>query len=307
MDGSEGSQRDQPNGERARKVSALAQFLRNRREHLQPADVGLPSGGRRRVAGLRREEVAALAGVSVDYYLRIEQGREKRPSDQVLDGIARALKLDDGDAAYLRDLVRRPLSGNGCPKDLEPEIYSLINGWPLTPVHIHDCSLNLVAANPIARAVFPHRELGDNTLRSLFLDPYTPNFYRNWDKLTMRAVCWLRVYAVRNPDPGLTAVIEELLKKSARFRMLWSRPDVTHANSGKKKLMHPRVGPFTLHFQHLTLEPTGHVFVPFWAQPGSSSERALRELSDAAAPRTSGVRVTQDDFGLFRQARAADD
>lgn len=281
VDGSEGSQRDQPSDERARKVSPLAQFLRNRREQLQPADVGLPSGGRRRVAGLRREEVAALAGVSVDYYLRIEQGREKRPSDQVLDGIARALKLDDGDAAYLRDLVRRPLPGKGCPKDLAPEINSLIDSWPLTPVHIHDCSLNLVAANPIARAVFPHRELGDNTLRSLFLDPYTQKFYRNWEKLTVRAVSWLRVYAVRNPDPGLTAVIDELLKKSARFRMLWSRPDVTHANSGKKKLQLPLVGPLTLHFQHLTLEPTGHVLVPFWAQPGSPSERALRELSVA--------------------------
>ncbi|ORV50179.1 hypothetical protein AWC05_28605 [Mycobacterium florentinum] len=263
------------------KAPALAQFLRNRREQLQPIDVGLPSGGRRRVVGLRREEVAALAGVSVDYYLRIEQGREKSPSDQVLDGIARALKLDDGDAAYLRDLVRQPRSGKSCLKDLEPEIHSLINSWPLTPVHIHDCSLNLVAANPIARAVFPYMELGDNPLLSLFLDPVMPKFYRNWDKLTTRAVSWLRVYVVRNPDPGLTVVIEELLRRVARFRMLWSRPDVTHDNSGKKKLMHPQVGPLTLHFQHMTLEPSGHVLVPFWAQPGSSSDRALRQLAGA--------------------------
>jgi transcriptional regulator with XRE-family HTH domain len=110
-------------GRRVPKDSALAQFLRNRREQLQPTDVGLPSGGRRRVAGLRREEVAVLAGVSVDYYLRIEQGRERTPSDQVVDGIARALKLDDDAAAYLRDLVRRPRSGKRCPtKDLNPAI-----------------------------------------------------------------------------------------------------------------------------------------------------------------------------------------
>jgi transcriptional regulator with XRE-family HTH domain len=268
-------------GERVSNASALAQFLRARREELQPSDVGLPSGGRRRVAGLRREEVAALAGVSVDYYLRIEQGRERSPSDQVLDGIARALQLDGDDVAYLRDLVRRPRSGQRCSKDLEPELYSLINGWPLTPVHVHDCSLNLVAANPIARAVFPHIEPGDNTLLSLFLDPEMPKFYRNWDKLTMRAACWLRVYAVRNPDPGLTAVIEQLLRQSERFRVLWSRHDVTHDNSGKKKMMHPQVGPLTLHFHHMTLEGSGHVLVPFWAQPGSSSERALRQLSGA--------------------------
>lgn len=268
-------------GGRVPQAPTLAQFLRNRREQLQPIDVGLPSGGRRRVVGLRREEVATLAGVSVDYYLRIEQGRERSPSDQVLDGIARALMLEDDDASYLRDLVRQPRSGKRCPKGLEPEIYSLIDGWPLTPVHIHDCSLNLVAANPIARAVFPHMEIGDNAMLSLFLDPEARKFYRNWDKLTTRAVCWLRVYAVRNPDPGLTAGIEELLKRSERFRMLWSRPDVTHDNSGKKKLMHPEVGPITLHFQHMTLEPSGHVFVPFWAQPGSSSEHALRQLSTA--------------------------
>ncbi len=138
------------------KESALAHFLRNRRAQLQPTDVGLPSGRRRRVSGLRREEVASLAGVSVEYYLRIEQGRESNPSDQVLDGIARALKLDDDTAAYLRDLVRQPRCANRRPpKDLNPAIHTLINSWPLTPVHIHDRALNVVAANPIARAVFP--------------------------------------------------------------------------------------------------------------------------------------------------------
>jgi transcriptional regulator with XRE-family HTH domain len=269
-------------GRRAFKDSALAQFLRKRREELQPSDVGLPSVGRRRVAGLRREEVAALAGVSVDYYLRIEQGRERSPSDQVLDGIARALKLDDDTAAYLRDLVRGPRSGKRCSaKDLNPAISSLIDSWPLTPVYIHDCSLTIVATNPLARAVFPHFAPGDNPALSLFLDPEIPKFYRNWDKLTKWAVCWLRAYAVRNPDPGLTAVIEELLRRSTLFRMLWSRHDVTHDNSGKVKLMHPEVGPMTLHFQHMTLEGSGHVLVPFWAQPGSPSERALRQLSGA--------------------------
>ncbi|WP_338103959.1 helix-turn-helix transcriptional regulator [Mycobacterium montefiorense] len=267
-------------GRCASKGSALAQFLRNRRAELQPCDVGLPSGGRRRVAGLRREEVAALAGVSVDYYLRIEQGRERSPSDQVLDGIARALKLDDDSAAYLRDLVRGPRSGQRCPaKELNPAISSLIDSWPLTPVYIHDSSLTIVATNPLARAVFPHFAPGDNPALSLFLDPEMPKFYRNWEKLTRWGACWLRAYAARNPDPGLTDVIEELLHRSRLFRMLWSRHDVTNDNSGRAKLMHPEVGPMTLHFQHMRLDHTGHLLVAFWAQPGSPSERALRQLS----------------------------
>lgn len=288
---------------RARKPSELALFLRNRREELQPSDVGLPNGGRRRVVGLRREEVAALAGVSVDYYLRIEQGRERTPSDQVLDGIARALKLDDDAAAYLWDLVRRPRSGKRCQaKELDASIHSLIGSWPLTPVHVQDCSLRVVAANPIAQALFPQIGLGENAFLSLFLDPGSRNFYRNWDKLTAWAVCWLRAHAVQHPNPGSTALIEELLVRSERFRMLWSRHDVTHDGSGKMKLMHPVVGPLTLHFQHLTLERSGHVLAAFWAQPGSASERALQQLSG----RTSGVCVSQDDLDLSHLTPAAD-
>jgi transcriptional regulator with XRE-family HTH domain len=261
------------------KDSALAQFLRSRRAQVQPADVGLPSGGRRRVTGLRREEVAALAGVSADYYLRIEQGRETGPSDQVLDGIARALQLDNDAATYLRDLVRRPRpTSRSQTTELNPAIPSLINSWPLTPIHIHDCSMTVVDANPIALELFPHITPGENTLLSLFLAPESRTFYRNWDSLTTWAVCWARAHAVHYPDTGLTAVIENLLQQSKRFRTLWSRQDVTHDSSGKMKLMHPEVGPLSLHFQHMTLERSGHVFVAFWPELGSSSERALRQL-----------------------------
>jgi len=165
------------------KNSQLAQFLRDRRARLSPSDVGLPCGARRRIAGLRREEVASLAGVSVEYYLRIEQGRETNPSDQVLNGLARALNLDDDTAAYLRDLV--PRCGNRrARKDLNPAIDSLIDGWPLSPALVHDRALNVVSANPIARAVLPQLAPGTNTLRSLFLDPESTTVYRNWDTLT---------------------------------------------------------------------------------------------------------------------------
>jgi transcriptional regulator with XRE-family HTH domain len=263
------------------KESALAQFLRNRRAQLQPADVGLPSGARRRVVGLRREEVAKLAEVSVEYYLRIEQGRETNPSDQVLDGIARALRLDDDTAAYLRDLVRQPRCSNRHPpKDLNPAIHSLIDSWPLTPAHIHDRALTVVSANPIARAVFPSFSPGTNILRSLFVDPDLREFYRDWEKLTVWAVRWVRVYSAHTPDPGLATVIDELITESKLFRMLWSCTDVRHDNSGKTDLIHPLVGPLTLDFQHMVLG-SGHVLVVYWADPGSASERTLRQLSGA--------------------------
>lgn len=257
--------------------SALAKFLRSRRAQLQPTDVGLPSGPRRRVAGLRREEVALLAGVSVEYYLRLEQGRETNPSDQVLDSIARALMLDDDTAAYLRDLVPRCVNQRP-PKELNPAIHSLINGWSGTPVHIHDRALTMVAANPIARAVFPRLSPGTNVLRSLFLDPELRQFYQNWERLTVWAVRWVRAYAVHNPDPGLTIVIDELLEESGRFRLLWSCPDVNHDSSGTVDVIHPTVGPLALEFQHMTLG-SGHVLVVYWAEAGSASEQGLHQLS----------------------------
>lgn len=260
---------------------ALAQFLRARRTQLQPADVGLPGGDRRRVDGLRREEVALLAGISVDYYLRIEQGRETSPSVQVLEGIAQALKLDDDSAAYMRDLVRLPRAAcRHSPKQLNPAIDGLINGWRLSPAQIHDGALNIVSANPFALALCPQFGPGTNTLRALFLDPEMQTFYRNWDKLTAWAVSWVRVYSGRNPNSGLASVIDELAAESKRFRTLWSRHNIRHDSNGVLQITHPRVGPLTLNFQHMIIPGTGHVLVVYWAQPGSDSEHALRELSD---------------------------
>jgi transcriptional regulator with XRE-family HTH domain len=261
------------------KDSALAKFIRNRRAQLQPTDVGLPHGARRRVKGLRREEVAALAGVSVEYYLRIEQGRETNPSDQVLDAIARALMLDADTTAYLRDLVPR-CANRRVLKDLNPAIQSLIESWPNTAAHIHDSALNVVAVNPLARKLFPGLGVGVNPLRSLFLDPETRNFYQDWNKVAVWAVRWVRAYAAHNPDPGLAAVIDELLATPGRFRELWSCPDVRHDNSGKVKIVHPDVGPLTLQFQHMTLG-SGHALVVYWAEPGSPAEDIVRRLSAA--------------------------
>ena len=265
--------------------SALAQFLRARRAQILPAHVGLPGGNQRRVDGLRREEVAYLAGISVDYYLRIEQGRETSPSDQVLESIAQALKLDDDDATYLRDIVRtaRPARRHA-PKQPNPAIDGLINSWPLSPAQVHDSALNVVSANPIALAVSPRFGPGTNTIRSLFLDPEMQTFYRNWDKLTAWAVSWVRAYAGHNPNTGLADVIDELLVRSELFQSLWSRHNIRHDSTGIMEITHPNVGPLALNYQHMNLPGTDHVLVVYWAQPRSDSDWALRELRDADLP-----------------------
>jgi transcriptional regulator with XRE-family HTH domain len=226
--------------------------------------------------------VAYLAGISVDYYVRIEQGRETSPSDQVLESIAQALKLDDDGAAYLRDIVRTPRPARRhAPKQPNPAIDWLINGWPLSPAQVHDSALNVVWANPIALAVNPRFGPGTNTIRSLFLDPEMQTFYRNWDKLTAWAVSWVRAYAGHNPNPELADVIDELLVRSRLFQSLWSRHNIRHDSTGIMEITHPNVGPLALNYQHMNLIGTDHVLVVYWAQPRSGSEGALRELRDA--------------------------
>jgi len=260
--------------------SALAQFLRARRSLVQPADVGLPAGGRRRVAGLRREEVAVLAGISTDYYLRLEQGREDNPSDQVLNAIGLALLLDDDGVAYMRNLMRHQ-SGVGHFEPLQqphPAIGALIDSWPLAAAHVFDPGLTVVTANRLAEALSPHLAVGSNVVRGLFLQPELRDFYRNWDRLTAWAVRLVRAMYGQRPDPALISLVDELIERSARFRALWARQDVNQDTAGVMRANHPRVGPLDLHYQQMMLPTTGHVLVAFWAEPGSASEAGLRRL-----------------------------
>ena len=261
-------------------VSALAQFLRARRSLVQPADVGLPAGGRRRVAGLRREEVAVLANISTDYYLRLEQGREDNPSDQVLNAIGVALRLDDDAVAYMRNLMRHQ-SGAGRFEPLQPPhpaIGALIDGWPLTAAHVFDSGLTVVTANRLAEALSPHLGVGSNVVRGLFLNPELRDFYRNWERLTAWAVRLVRAMYGERPDPALTSLVDELIKQSPRFRQLWDRHDVNQDAAGVMLANHPQVGPLDLNYQQMVLPTTGHVLVAFWAEPGSASEAGLRHL-----------------------------
>ncbi|ORW98907.1 DNA-binding protein [Mycobacterium triplex] len=260
--------------------TALAQFLRARRGLVQPADVGLPAGGRRRVTGLRREEVAMLANISTDYYLRLEQGREDHPSDQVLNALGRALLLDDDAVTYMRNLMRHQSSdGHIEPlQELHPALGALLDGWPLAAGSVIDPGMNVVLANRLATAISPHLGAGANTIRELFLNPHSPDFYRNWNVLTAWAVRLVRASYGQRPDPALVRLVDELIEHSPRFRQLWDRHDVRHKRAGGLGINHPQVGALYLNYQNMALPLTGHVLVVYWADPGSPSEAALRRL-----------------------------
>lgn len=272
-----------------RDQQALATFLRARRGLLKPADVGLVGGERRRVAGLRREEVAMLAGISAEYYLRLEQGRERQPSDQVLEGLASALQLNDDAAEYMRTLThpaprrRRPAAAK-----VDPSLQGLLDTWHLTPAYVQDRHMNILLGNSMARALIPYFAPGSNHLRFIFLDPELRKWLRNWDEVAGILVSWLRFnIAGESPgDPELQKLIGELSIASHDFRTLWARQDVKQKTSGMGLINHPQVGPLDLHYRAFVLPETRQALVTYYAEAGSPSEERLRLLSSLAQPTT---------------------
>jgi transcriptional regulator with XRE-family HTH domain len=276
--------------------SALGDYPRTRRERLRPQDAGLPGGDRRRVPGLRREEVALLAGISAEYYLRLEQGRDRHPSDQVLDSIARALQLDADSESYLHELARpaRPPRRRSARADQASQsVQDLIATWTTTPALVQSRYLRTLAANPMAEALSPYFAAGVNTLRAAFLEPEMREFYRDWDEMTAKAVAYLRsVIGATAGDPRLTELIGELSLNSERFRTLWARQDVRHKTSGTTRLRHPQVGPLDLRYEKFPIPASpGQVLVTYHAEPGSPSEEGLRLLAHLAAQRPAADRA----------------
>jgi transcriptional regulator with XRE-family HTH domain len=264
----------------------LAAFLRARRELLKPADVGLPDSERRRVNGLRREEVAMLAGISAEYYLRLEQGRDHQPSEEVLDGLARALQLDDDAGSYLRALARPAprRRGRPAPERCDPAVQTLIDSWPLTPTFVVNRNMAILASNPIARALSHVFTPGENILRAAFLEPEMRMLYRDWDRFTTRIVPFLRaVLGAEQPDRELLELIGELSVASKRFATLWARHDVKHRSTGPTAFYHPQVGPLDLHYTILHLPEQHQMIVTYHADPGSPSEENLRLLASLAS------------------------
>jgi transcriptional regulator with XRE-family HTH domain len=263
-------------------ASALATFLRARREFVKPADVGLPNSDRRRVEGLRREEVAMLAGISTEYYLRLEQGRDHQPSDQVLEGLARALQLDDDAAIYLRELARPqpPRRRSSVPERFDPAVQTLIDSWPVTAAFVLNRNLTILASNRMARTLSRFFAPGENHLRAIFLEPELRMVYRDWDGMTTRVVPFFRaLVGAETPDREMVELVGELSIASQRFRTLWARHDVKHRSTGPALFYHPQVGPLDLHYTISHLLDQRQILVTHHADPGSPSEESLRLLT----------------------------
>jgi transcriptional regulator with XRE-family HTH domain len=273
----------------------IGEYLRARRELVRPEDVGMPDGGRRRVPGLRREEVAMLAGVSADYYVRLEQGRDQHPSQQVLDALARALQLDDDAAAHLRRLASPPTRRrrkSPRPEKVPAGILQLINSWSQTPAYVQGRYMDVLAVNPLATALAPYYVEGENIVRAAFLDRRVRDMYGDWERVTQSTVAGLR--ALVGPDvddPRLNELVGELSVRSERFRQLWARHDVRPKRSGTTRIDHPLVGPLELSYEKLPIPDTDRLMlIVYHAAPGSPSAQGLALLASAAAGEREPVR-----------------
>ncbi|MFG3588557.1 helix-turn-helix domain-containing protein [Streptomyces sp. NPDC047990] len=281
----------------AENAKGIKDFLTTRRAKITPDQVGLPSSGRRRVPGLRREEVALLAGVSAEYYIQIERGHVAGVSDEVLHAVARALRLDEVETTHLFDLARaatakaagRPARARGPRRQVPQSVQALIDTMVSAPAVVQNAHLDIVAANPLGRAlygaVFEHRPEPPNLARFLFLDARAEEIFPAWEKAADDAVALLRVAATRSPySKAVTGLVGELATRSAGFRTRWAAHDVRAHQSGTKDFHHPAVGALTLRFEALDVTSApGLTVIGYTAEPGSPSHEALMLLSSWAA------------------------
>ncbi|MCX8560709.1 helix-turn-helix transcriptional regulator [Mycolicibacterium mucogenicum] len=278
----------------------VREFLTTRRAKLSPADVGLPEVGGRRVPGLRRGEVAALAGVSIEYYSKLERGQIAGASSSVLEAIAQALRLDDTERAHLFDLARAadgiPTSGRSRrraskPGNGRPSLYWALDAITGGVAFVRNQQQDLLATNALGR-IFYSPLIGDggrtpNLARFQFLDPVSRDFYPDWELFAHMCVSIMRAEAGRDPhDRGLQDLVGELSTQSETFRRLWGAHDVRTHGAGTKRFHHPDVGELVLAYEELaiTAEP-GHVLMVYTAEPGSPSSEKLQLLASLAATR----------------------
>ncbi|MFD5396585.1 helix-turn-helix domain-containing protein [Streptomyces sp. NPDC127097] len=275
----------------------ISSFLKARRAALDPADLGLPGGvNRRRVRGLRREEVAQLAGISVDYYTRIEQGRAPAISDSVLDAIARALRLTDGELTYLRNIAvpRRPgadcCAAGPAPRTVRPEIQQVLDAMGDTvPAIVVGRGLDILAWNTLGgRIAFDLEGLAPdrrNTALLVFLDPAARDLHPDWEAKAVEVVGNLRADSGRHPDdPRICEVVNELLAHSPDFRRIWETQSVHECLRGTKRILHPQVGELVVTFESFRLgNDPDQALVTYTAPVGSETERRIRELGRTLA------------------------
>jgi transcriptional regulator with XRE-family HTH domain len=267
----------------------LSEYLHARRALVRPEDVGLSQGSRRRVAGLRREELAMLAGISPSYYLRLEQGRDRRPSAQVIGALARALQLDADATAFLHSLARpEPETRKRPHADRAPtSIEWLIHSWRATPAFVHDRHMNILAANRLALALTPPLRPGANAVRAMFMDPAMRQLYADggWQQAARDSLGRLRVLVGRDvEDPALCELVRDLSETSDDFRELWARHDIDVTMPRSRFYDHPVVGRLEVFPQLLAIGGTDRqVLYIRHTEPGSPSERALHRLAHADA------------------------
>ncbi|SDO09172.1 Helix-turn-helix domain-containing protein [Klenkia soli] len=277
--------------DRERARAAVQDFLSTRRERISPADVGLPATGtRRRVKGLRREEVALLAGISPEYYVRLERGQATGPSPGVVEAIARVLRLDEDERTHLdrvlAALVPGPRRRPGPPKEaLSLGMQVLLDALTHLPAMVFNPRLDVLAFNPLARALYASvlpEEGPVNTARLLFLEEQRfRTLVPDWEDLADDAVSVLRVEAGRRPDdPALTTLVGQLSTRSAAFRTRWAANDVRAHRGGVKTFDHPLVGHLQLPYENLTVDAAGdQVLTVFTPQPGSPAHDSLQLLA----------------------------
>ncbi|WP_332309700.1 helix-turn-helix transcriptional regulator [Catenuloplanes japonicus] len=275
----------------------VREFLSTRRARITPQQAGLHAfGANRRVTGLRREEVALLAGMSIDYYIRLERGNLSGVSDTVLDSLSRALQLDEAERAYLYDLAReatpsarRPPAGTG---RIRPVVLRMLDAMTDLPAYLRNGRFDILAANALGRALYApvydsplFAQRGPvNTARFLFLDPGSAGFWPAWEKAANDSVALLRAETGRSPrDRGLTDLIGELCTKSDDFARRWARHDVRFHHSGVKRLRHPLVGDLALPYEALDLPVDPGLRITVYSpEPGSPARQALDLLASWA-------------------------
>lgn len=295
--------------------SQIREFLTSRRARITPGEAGLPSYGTRRVTGLRRAEVAQLAGVSVEYYSRLERGNLSGVSDQVLDSLARALRLDEEERIHLEDLARaagparrrhRPATGV-----VRPGVRRLLDSMTDAPALIMNGRCDILAFNALGRLLYAPmieaaRGATPNHARFVFLDPRSHTFWGDWRRAADETVALLQAEAGRDPfDKQLTDLVGELSTRSEDFRTRWARHDVRQYHKGAKPLRHPLVGTLHLNYEALALAADNLTLVGYSAEPGTDSDDRLRLLASwSADPR--GLITTKDSPGADRLTRGGE-
>ncbi|MEH0580255.1 helix-turn-helix transcriptional regulator [Streptomyces sp. B21-108] len=266
----------------------LGRFLRAHRTRVTPEEAGMPVGpGLRRTPGLRREELATLAGVSIDYYTRLERGKECNPSQSVIDALARSLQLGEAEHEHLRDLVARaarnavPESPGELDRAVSPGVQLLLDNLRPFPAYVISRTMDIIACNPSGLRLFAG--MGDwpaskrNVVSYVFLHPQARDLFSDWDEQIRACVGRLRALAGIEPDaPDLAQLVGELLSKSPEFTDLWERYDVRWHTHGSKTFHHPEVGDVTPGYQSMLVEGTpGQRFIAYYAEPGTPDHDKL--------------------------------